>query len=148
MRISSPAFEGMNRIPAKYTCDVENVSPPLEIFDVPQNAKNLVFILDDPDAPNGTFTHWIMWNIDPLSLVIPENGIPQGAQEGFNDANKKGYTGPCPPTGTHRYRFKLFALNKKLDLLPTAKRSDLDEELKDGIIDSAELVGTYSRDPS
>lgn len=144
MRISSPSFESMNRIPEKYTCDGDNLNPPLEFFDVSDNAKSLAMIVDDPDAPMGTFAHWLIWNMEPTTLGIPEGEVPLGAEEGFNDANKKGYTGPCPPSGTHKYRFKLFALDKKLELAPNARIEHLEKELETGVIDKAELVGTYS----
>lgn len=146
MRISSPSFESMNKIPSKFSCDGENVNPPLEFFDVPEKAKSLALIVDDPDAPMGIFTHWIVWNMEPTTLGIPEGSIPEGAEEGFNGANKKGYTGPCPPSGLHHYRFKLFALDRKLDLLPNSKVESLEEELSDGVLEKAELVGVYSRE--
>jgi Raf kinase inhibitor-like YbhB/YbcL family protein len=144
MRISSPAFSEMSKIPEKFTCDGENINPPLEFFEVPEGAKNLVLIVDDPDAPMGTFAHWLVWNMEATTLGIPEGEKPVGAEEGFNDANGKGYTGPCPPSGTHHYRFKLYALDRKLDLSPNSRIEHLEKELEVGVIDKAELIGIYA----
>lgn len=145
MRITSPAFENNQPIPRKYTCDGENINPPLIFADLPEEAKSLVLIVDDPDAPMGTFTHWTVWNIDPGVSFIPENSVPEGAIEGMTDFGKPGYGGPCPPSGTHRYFFKLYALNTVLILEPKAKVNDLMQAIKDYIIAQAELIGTYSR---
>lgn len=145
MKISSPAFEANQIIPSKYTCDGENISPPLQITDIPANAKSLVLITDDPDAPAGTWTHWTVWNILPETKEIGENSAPIGAVEGVTSFGSKGYGGPCPPSGTHRYFFKLYALDKILDLPPSAKDSDIEKAMAGHILDKAEVVGLYKR---
>src|SRR5437879_6565204 len=120
MEISSPMFEDSVAIPKKYTCDGENINPALTFTAVPVTARSLVLIMDDPDAPSGTFTHWIMWNMDPETILIDEDSFPPDAVQGLNSTGKPGYTGPCPPSGVHRYFFRLFALDTVLDLPPTA----------------------------
>src|SRR3972149_12152740 len=120
MEIESPVFKNNKLIPSKYTCDGENVNPPLLIDDVPENAKSLVLIVDDPDASRGTFVHWTVWNIDPHIKEIKENSRPQNAVEGRTDFGRSGYGGPCPPSGTHRYFFHIFALDTALSLPPAA----------------------------
>jgi len=132
-------------IPKKYTCDGENINPPLEFLDVSKNAQSLVLIMDDPDAPSGTFTHWTVWNIDPKLGGIEEKNLPQDVVEGENDFGKVGYSGPCPPSAIHRYFFKLFALDTKLSLPESSKKSNLENALNGHIIDKTELVGLYSR---
>ena len=143
MRITSPVFDEGQMIPSVYTCDGENFSPPLEIKDVPQEARSLVLIMDDPDAPNGTFTHWLMWNISPDTRRIEENDWPSGAEQGINDGNELGYMGACPPEGIHHYHFKVFALNKRLSLKGEIRRVDLDREINDSVIEKTEIVGLY-----
>lgn len=110
MQLSSSAFSEGESIPAKYTCDGENVSPPLEISDIPENAQSLVLIMDDPDAPAGTWVHWVVYGIDPSTTKIEENSN-QLAGIGYNSWNKLEYGGPCPPSGEHRYFFKLYAID-------------------------------------
>src|SRR5438874_478146 len=116
MTIDSPSIQQNENIPSVYTCDSRNISPPLRIGGVPAEAKSLALIMDDPDAPNGTFTHWIMWNINPTNTDIKENAPPADAVQGINGAKKLGYTGPCPPSGSHRYYFRVYALNNMLNL--------------------------------
>ena len=145
MKIRSTAFENNQPIPKKYTCDGDGINPPLAFSEIPQNAQSLVLIVDDPDAPSGTFTHWTIWNIDPGLLGISENSIPSGAIQGNSDAGKIGYVGPCPPSGTHHYFFKLFALDSKLDLSSGSKRKDLDQAMANHIIGNTEFVGLYLR---
>lgn len=145
MTISSPAFENNSQIPQKYTCDGQNTSPPLTISDVPEKAQSLVLIVDDPDAPAGTWTHWLVWNIDPKTTEIAENSLPSGALEGVTSFDKPGYGGPCPPSGTHRYYFKLYALSTKLDLSPQVDKAQLEEAMADHILERSEIVGLYSR---
>src|SRR3989344_9637449 len=116
MKIKSPAFEENQMIPKIYSCDGDGVNPALEISEVPENAHSLALIVDDPDAPNGTFTHWLLWNIPPITREIPQNSFPQGSVQGMNGAGKFGYIAPCPPSGMHRYFFKLYALNRSLDV--------------------------------
>ncbi len=145
MKIQSPAFEHNQTIPPKYTCDGEDINPLLAISDVPENAKSLALIVDDPDAPMGTWVHWIVWNIDPATTEIAENSVPTGAVEGKTSWNRLGYGGPCPPSGTHRYFFKLYALDTTLDLPPGADKFQLESVMKNRIVDQTELIGLYSR---
>jgi len=144
MKITSSAFQPGGNITSKFTCDGANTSPPLQISDIPSEAKSLVLIVDDPDAPSGLFTHWAVWNISPQTSAIAEGSTPKGAQ-GTNDFGKSGYGGPCPPSGTHRYYFKIFALDRELDLPFSAKRSQLDAAMKGHVIAQGELMARYSR---
>lgn len=144
-------FENMSEIPKKYTCDGSDVSPPLRIENIPENAKSLVIICEDPDAPLGVFTHWILFNAPPEN-EIPE-GIPHGRiiEEPFhavqlrNDFGKYGYNGPCPPSGKHRYFFKVYALDVKIDEGVETKK-ELLEKMKGHVIAEGVLVGVYGRD--
>ena len=144
MKITSSAFQQAASIPSKFTCDGANTSPPLQISDVPSEAKSLVLIVDDPDAPGGLFTHWIVWNISPQTSTVAEGSTPKGVQ-GTNDFGKSGYGAPCPPSGTHRYYFKIFALDRELDLPIGAQRSQFDAAIKGHVIAQGELMGRYSR---
>lgn len=143
MKITSPAFEDDQMIPSAYTCDADNYNPPLEIKDVPEGAKSLALIMDDPDAPGGTFTHWLMWNIPPDTKVIDENDWLEGAEQGLNDGGDLGYMGPCPPEGAHHYRFRLYALKKPLELSGEVSREKLEKEIEENLIEEAELIGIY-----
>jgi Raf kinase inhibitor-like YbhB/YbcL family protein len=143
MKITSSAFQQGASIPSKFSCDGANTNPPLQISDVPPEAKSLVLIVDDPDAPSGLFTHWAVWNIPPQTNTIAEGSTPKGVQ-GTNDFGRSGYGGPCPPSGTHRYYFRIFALDRELDLPFSAKRSQLDAALKGHAIAQGELMGRYS----
>lgn len=146
MKIESPVFKNNELIPPKYTCDGENINPPLKLDEVPENTKSLVLIVDDPDAPMGTWVHWTIWNINPQTVEISENSCPQGAVEGITDFGIAGYGGPCPPSGTHRYFFKLYALDvSTLDLMSSANASDVRKELKNHILAQAQIIGLYSR---
>ena len=145
MKISSSAFQEGGTIPEKFSKNGQNVSPELRIEGVPSDAKALAIIVDDPDAPVGLFTHWMVWNIDPKTTEIAEGSAPNGATQGKNDFGEVGYGGPQPPSGTHRYYFKVFALNSSLDLKPGAKRKDLDVALKGHVIAQAQLMGRYSK---
>lgn len=145
LKIESPAFNNEGMIPLKYTCDGENINPPLVITGIPENTKSLVLIVEDPDAPAGTWIHWTVWNISPATNEIPENSVPQGAVEGITDFGSPGYGGPCPPSGKHRYFFKLYSLDITLDLAPSATVEDIEEAIQGHIIESAELMGTYER---
>ncbi len=144
MKITSSAFQHGGNIPSKFSCDGPNTSPPLQISDVPSEAKSVVLIVDDPDAPSGLFTHWAVWNISPQTSTIGEGSTPKGVH-GTNDFGKSGYGAPCPPSGTHRYYFKIFALDRELDLAVGAKRSQLDAAMKGHVIAQGELMGRYSR---
>jgi Raf kinase inhibitor-like YbhB/YbcL family protein len=145
MKITSAAFQDNGNIPTKFTCDGADVNPALQLEDTPAQAKSLVLIVDDPDAPSGLFTHWIIWNIDPKTTAIAESATPHGGIQGTNDFGKSGYGGPCPPSGTHRYYFKIFALDRTFDLKPGAKRGELDAAMRGHIIVQGELMGRYSR---
>ncbi len=144
MKITSPAFGNMQEMPEKYGCKGANVNPALAIEGIPKNAKSLALIVDDPDAPAGTWVHWVVWNI-PITSEIKENSVPSGAVQGKNDFGKNSYGGPCPPSGTHRYFFKLYALDTLLNLREGASKKDLENAMKDHIIAEAKLVGLYGR---
>lgn len=143
MRISSPAFEDEADIPARYTCDGENLSPPLVLEDVPLETVSLVLVMDDPDAPMGTWDHWVAYDIDPLT-EIPEAAAVGTA--GSNSWGHVGYGGPCPPGGTHRYFFQLFALDSRLGWEEGADKTSVLEAIHDHIIAEASLLGFYSRE--
>ncbi len=155
MRIHSPAFEHDGRIPVVHTCDDEDLSPDLLIEDVPGGAESLALIVDDPDAPMGTFVHWLIWNMPATTEELPE-GLPttvevpllESAVQGTNDFDEIGYRGPCPPHGhgDHHYHFTVYALDAMLDLEAGATRQDLDLAMSEHVIESAELVGLYARD--
>jgi len=145
MTLTSPVFKNNQMIPVKYTCDGENVNPPLKIKEVPEEAESLVLIVDDPDAPVGTWVHWLVWNIDPSFPLIQENVLSFGAVEGLNDFGKNSYGGPCPPSGMHRYYFKLYALDKKLGLEPSSRKGDLEKIMEGSILEQVELIGFYQR---
>jgi hypothetical protein len=145
MTISSSAFNNNSNIPAKYTCDGENINPPLQFDNVPESAHSLVLIVDDPDAASGTWVHWTVWNIDPKIKEIKGKSVPAGSVQGATSSGSFGYGGPCPPTGIHRYFFKLYALDAKIDLSSDAKVGDLMRTINGLIIDEAELIGLYSR---
>lgn len=151
MKIKSSVFENNGLIPDEYTCEGENINPSLQIFDVPDKAQSLALIMDDPDAatdPDGsgkTFDHWLIWNLEPSTKEITENDWPEGSEQGINDRGEIGYTGPCPPNGTHKYYFKLFALNKKINVSPDVKKEELLKEIETCKIEEAELIGKYKK---
>ena len=145
MRLTSPAFQHNGTIPSKYTCDGLDVNPPLQISDVPSEAKSLALIADDPDAPTGIWTHWLVWNINPHIVEIEEDSVPEGAVEGNTNFGNPGYGGPCPPSGEHRYYFKLYALDSPLGLQEGATRDELEASMEHHIIDETELAARYSR---
>lgn len=142
MKLKSDQFKNNGMIPKKYTCEGADVNPPLDITDIPENAESLVLILDDPDAPTGTWTHWVLYNISPQK-EIKENDIP--GKQALNDFDKKNYGGPCPPSGTHRYFFKLYALDKKIDKYNEVTRKEIENEMQGHIIDQTELIGLYEK---
>jgi Raf kinase inhibitor-like YbhB/YbcL family protein len=145
MKLTSTAFTHNENIPSKYTCDGEDLSPPLTVSGVPASAKSLALIVDDPDAPAGDWVHWTLWNIKPDTTEIVEDKVPQGATEGYTDFGKPGWGGPCPPSGVHHYQFKLYALDSVLDLPATARKADLEKAMKEHSLDSTVLVGLYQR---
>ena len=143
LSVKSPAFESGKLIPKKYTCDGQDINPPLTIEGAPKEAKTLVLIVDDPDAPSGTFDHWIVWNIPASTSKIGENTVP--GTEGMNGARQMGYFGPCPPSGTHRYFFKVYALDSELSLRVGSKKKDVEKAMQGHILAKGELMGLYSR---
>ena len=145
MIITSPAFEDSGVIPIKYTCDGENVNPPLKFIGVPEATQSLVLIMDDPDAAIGIWVHWVVANIDPEITSINEGIAPKGAKEGINSSGNFGYDGPCPPSGTHRYFFRLYALDKKLEIVSINSKEEIEQMMSVHIIAQAELMGQYSR---
>lgn len=144
MKVESPAFKQGQKIPAKYTCEGENVSPPLTITNIPQRAISLALILDDPDAPHGTFDHWIAWNILPTESVIAEGAsLPVLGLNGYRETS---YKGPCPPPGKlHHYHFRVYALSKKLEIPAGSTKKQLELAIQGHILEEAELIGTYQR---
>ena len=144
MKITSQAFTDGGKIPDKYTMYGENKIPPIHIEDVPENARSLALVVDDPDAPSGTFNHWLLFNMDPRIKDIKENCVPVMATQGRNDFGEVEYDGPKPPSGEHRYFFRAFALNTVLPLLRGTKRQDFEQELKGHVLDSATLMGKYA----
>lgn len=150
MKLGSSAFEHEGVIPSKYTCDGENINPPLKVADVPEGAKSLVLIMDDPDVPkhlkpDGMWDHWLVWNIPPETTEIREGQEPAGVV-GKNTGGSFGYRGPCPPDREHRYFFKLYALGAMIDLSKdTATKTNLEAAMEGHILGQAELMGKYNR---
>lgn len=142
LRVRSLAFTQGGQIPPKYTCEGENVNPPLKISDLPANTKSLALIVEDPDAPRGVYDHWVVWNIPP-SEGIAENSQP--GVSGKNSFGNTGYGGPCPPSGSHRYFFKVFALDNDLDIQAGSDKKALKEAMKNHVIASGELMGHYQK---
>lgn len=146
LTLKSTSFQNEQIIPKRYTCDGENMNPPLSIEGIPEGAQSLVLIVDDPDAPSGTFVHWLVWNIPPQFSDIPENSVPPSALQGTNDFGKEEWGGPCPPPGPeHRYFFKLYALNTLLELQRGANKELLEKAMESHIINQTELIGKYGR---
>ena len=144
MKLTSADFDNEGMIPEEFTCDGRNISPDLSVTDVPEGAKSLALIMDDPDAPGGTFVHWVVWNIPPRTSSIERGKEPEGSQ-GRTSFGRKGYGGPCPPSGTHRYYFKLYALDEELDLKEGSSKKELESAMEGHIIESAMLMGKYRR---
>ena len=145
LSISSPAFAHTASIPERYTCDGRDISPPLLIEAVPGGAKSLALIVDDPDAPLGTWVHWLVWNIPPQTREVRESSLPAGAVQGLNSWRRNSYGGPCPPSGTHRYFFRLYALDSQLKLAPATTKAGLEHAMQGHIIAQGELMGTFRR---
>jgi hypothetical protein len=144
LSIKSPAFEHGKLIPKKYTCDGQDINPPLTIEGIPKEAKTFVLAVDDPDAPSGTFDHWIVWNISASASKIGENTVP--GTEGMNSARQQSYMGPCPPSGMqHRYFFKVYALDTELSLGASSRKKDVEKAMQGHILAKGELVGLYRR---
>lgn len=150
MQLTSSVFTEGSMVPTRYTCDGQDISPPLDWKEVPSGTKSLALICDDPDAPVGTWVHWVVFNIPPGEAGLAENIQPErefknGMRQGNNDWKKIGYGGPCPPSGTHRYYLKLYALDMTLDLNPGATKDDVLKAMEGHILDEAQLMGKYKR---
>lgn len=148
--ISAEAFQAGGTIPKEYTCDGSNVSPALSWSGIPSNAKSIALIMDDPDAPMGTFVHWVLFNIPASTQKLPKGisrnqTLGDGSRQGMTDFGRAGYGGPCPPKGTHRYYFRIYALDTMLNLQPGASREQLDDAMKGHILAMGELMGNYTR---
>jgi Raf kinase inhibitor-like YbhB/YbcL family protein len=151
MQLTSTAFAEGGAIPAKHTCDARNVSPPLKWSGVPAGTKSLALIVDDPDAPGGTWVHWVLYDLPPTTTELPEDlpksqYVPGGARQGLNDFRRLGYGGPSPPPGkAHRYFFKFYALDALLDLKPGLTKKDLEKAMEKHVLAQGQLMGTYQR---
>jgi len=143
MKITSLDFANNSKIPVRFTGDGEDINPNLIIEDVPENTKSLVLIVDDPDAPVGIWDHWIVFDISPEVRIIKEDSIPEGGVQGKNSWGENKYGGPNPPSGTHRYFFKIFALDIRLNLREGATKEEVERAMENHIIDKAELIGLY-----
>ena len=148
--VTSSAFEEGGAIPARYTCDGLDISPPLSWSPVPNGTRSLALIAEDPDAPRGAFAHWVIYNLPPDTRRLPEDvpnrqTLPGGALQGMNGAGSIGYTGPCPPGGTHRYFFKVYALDTELDLGAGAAKEDVVRAMEGHVLAEGRLLGTYQR---
>jgi Raf kinase inhibitor-like YbhB/YbcL family protein len=143
--LTTPAFKDGGQIPSKYGCDGENVSPPLEVGNVPATAKSLVLVFDDIDAPGGSYVHWVVWNIDPATKEIREGTAPEGAVQGTNGFKKAAYGGPCPPTRPHKYVFRVYALDSRLTLEPGAGKAEVEKAMEGRILARGQLTGQYKR---
>ena len=153
-KLISPAFGQNGSIPSQYTCEGDDISPPLSWSDVPLGTRSLALIMDDPDAPDPAkpqrvYVHWVVYNISPMTLKLPLNAarplLPGNAQHGTNDWGKQTYGGPCPPIGRHRYFFKLYALDAKLQGLKTPTKAELEQAMEGHLVSYVELVGTYEK---
>ena len=149
-KVTSDAFAQGETIPQKYSCNGQDISPPLQWDDVPSDTQSLVLIMDDPDAPVGTWVHWVLYNLPAETRSLPEAippdiSLPDGSQHGKNSWGRFGYGGPCPPSGTHRYFFKLYALDTRLDLSAGASKEQLLDAMEGHILSQLELMGTYSK---
>lgn len=143
MKITSPSFKNNEMMPARFTYDGEDINPSLDIENLPEGTKSLALIVDDPDAPMKTWVHWVVYDI-PLANRIEEKSVP--GKQGINDSGGKDYHGPCPPSGTHRYYFKIYALDKMLGMNDGISKAGLEKAMQGSILSSAELVGLYNRD--
>jgi Raf kinase inhibitor-like YbhB/YbcL family protein len=142
LKIGSSAFSNKEDIPQKYTCEGENINPPITIENIPSGTKSITLIIDDPDAPHGTFDHWIIWNIRPTKMIV-ENTAP--GIEGKNSFGTTNYNGPCPPEGKHRYFFKVYALDTLLNVNAGADKKAIEKAMEDRILAKGELVGHYKK---
>jgi Raf kinase inhibitor-like YbhB/YbcL family protein len=150
MILESTAFADGGGIPRRYTCDAGDVSPPLAWSEPPDGVESYALVVEDPDAPGGTWVHWVVFNLPPSATSLPENAselacLPDTATQGTNGWGRLGYGGPCPPSGTHRYQFRLFALDDTVDLGPDASSADLALAREGHVLAEATLVGLYAR---
>lgn len=150
IRVMSDAFAEGQQIPAKYTCDGQDISPPLRWTGIPAEAQELALVFDDPDAPSGLFTHWLVYGLPPRTTGLPEGvppgeTVPGGGRQGRNDFGRIGYGGPCPPSGSHRYVFTVYALDAPLGLPAGATRRQLFRAMEGHVIDKGQLIGRYQR---
>lgn len=150
IKVTSAAFKEGQPIPRQYTCDGVNLSPPLEWSGVPKNAKTIAIVADDPDAPAGTWVHWVLYNLPAENIGLVENvpateTLKAGGFQGKNDFEKIGYGGPCPPSGMHRYFFKIYAVDAELPLKAGATKAELEKALQGHIVTQGQLMGTYQR---
>ncbi|MDH3209524.1 MAG: YbhB/YbcL family Raf kinase inhibitor-like protein [Burkholderiaceae bacterium] len=152
MELTSTAFAAQGEIPQRYTCEGEDIAPPLFWSGVPSTAKSLVLIVDDPDAPDPaapttTWVHWVLYDMPPNATGLPESGqpLPGGTREGVNDWTRRGYGGPCPPVGRHRYFFKLYALDTTLPALRLPNKAAVEQAMSGHVLAQAQLVGTYQK---
>jgi len=142
LEVTSQAFRHNDLIPSLYTCDGQNINPPLTIAHIPPEARSLALIVDDPDAGGDMWVHWVVWNI-PITHEIPENKVP--GTEGINDSKLNRYDGPCPPSGTHRYFFKVYALDTILELPASTTKTSLEQTMQSHILGFGEIIGLYKR---
>lgn len=142
LKLLSTVFSHNGPIPQLYTCEGKNINPPLKVENAPDGTKTLAIIVEDPDAPRGTFDHWVVWNISPNEAIAEES---KAGINGINGFGKTGYGGPCPPSGEHRYFFRVFALDDELDLLAGSKKEELLDAMKGHVLASAELMGVYQK---
>jgi hypothetical protein len=150
MHLNSNVFTNNGIIPSKYTCDGDNISPPLSWDDPPEHTASFALLVEDPDAPRGTFTHWVIYDVPGkanhlLEGLSKQSTLPQGGRQGRNDFGQLGFGGPCPPHGNHRYFFKLFALDQTLDLAPGASKGEVLDAMSGHVLETAELMGHYAR---
>jgi Raf kinase inhibitor-like YbhB/YbcL family protein len=150
IQVSSPAFEEGGMIPQQYTCEGEDISPPLSWGSVPEGTKSIVLIVEDPDAPWGTFVHWVVYDLPPDVQELPENlpkdkTFPIGGKQGINSSSELGYKGPCPPSGTHRFFFRVYALEASTDLPPGETKSRLLRAMEGHVLAQGQLMGKYRR---
>lgn len=145
MELTSQAFDHGAAIPRRYTCQGDDVSPPLAVSGVPPGTRSLALMMDDPDAPRGTWDHWVLYDIPADVTSVPEGGAPAGATAGRNSWGRTGWGGPCPPSGRHRYFFRLYALDAEPGLGPGATKQELERAIEGHVLDRAELMGTYQK---
>jgi len=150
IKITSPAFKDGGMIPSKYTCDGQDISPPLQWENLPPKTKSIALICDDPDAPMGIWVHWVVYDLPGYTKELKENfpedeTLPDGTRQGITDFGKTGYGGPCPPSGTHRYFFKIYALDAPVDIVTMADKPKLLKEMEGHLLGQGKLMGRYKR---